>query len=417
MQPIVSPVLHRTIEIDGVNIFYREVGREESPVVLLPHGYPSSSFQFRNFMPALADRWRLIAPDYPGFGYSDTPARFAYTFDGYADFLERFTTTLNLNRYALYLHDYGSQIGLRLAIKAPLRIAALIIQNGDIYEDELGPKYEALKKYWESPTPQGRERLRAAVSEEGFRDEFVGEVDERLVDRISPDLWKLSWPLMQSLERREIAVGLMEGLRENLQWFPKYQAYLREHQPPTLIVWGPQDGYMPAGAARAYLRDLPDAELHLLDGGHWALETNLDEIVELVRDFLGRVHANDSRRPDVSGAREVVGAPGVASQPQIARIWRGRTMAAKADQYAPYLYEEGIKPLEEKALGVQLFREDRATESEFVTISYWETVEAMSRFAGDDPRQIHHLPRDAEFLIELPDSVQILNIISSTGNQ
>jgi pimeloyl-ACP methyl ester carboxylesterase len=282
-------VKHRYIAIDGVGIFYREAGPADASVVLLPHGYPSSSFQFRNFMPALGDHWRLIAPDYPGFGYSDTPTGFAYTFDGYADLMDRFAMALGLKRYALYLHDYGSQIGLRLAIKAPERVAALIIQNGDIYEDQLGPKYETLKAYWANPTPEGRRKLADAVSEEGFRDEFVGEIDERLVQRIPPDLWKLSWPLMTP-QRREIMVGLMEGLRENLAWFPKYQAYLREHRPPTLIVWGPQDGYMPEGSARAYLRDLPYAELHLLNGGHWALETNLAEIVALVRDFFGRVH-------------------------------------------------------------------------------------------------------------------------------
>jgi pimeloyl-ACP methyl ester carboxylesterase len=286
------PSLHRTIEVDGIEIFYREAGPQDAPLVLLPHGYPCSSFQFRHFIPALADRWHLIAPDFPGFGYSATPdrSRFAYTFEGYADFLERFMTALNLTRYALYLHDYGSQVGLRLGIKAPERVVALIIQNGDIYEDQLGPKYEALRTYWANPTTEGRAKLAEAVSEEGFRDEFLNDVRKDLADRISPDLWKLSWLLMQHSERREIAVALMEGLKENLDWFPKYQAYLREHRPPTLIVWGPQDGYMPEGAARAYLRDLPDAELHLLDGGHWALETNLDEIVALVRDFLGHVY-------------------------------------------------------------------------------------------------------------------------------
>ncbi|HTN92746.1 MAG TPA: alpha/beta fold hydrolase, partial [Sorangium sp.] len=182
-------VRHRHLSIDGVRIFYREAGPANAPVVLLPHGYPSSSFQYRNLMPALADRWRLLAPDYPGFGYSDTPAGFPYSFDGYADLLDRFARKLGVERYALYLHDYGSQIGLRLAIKAPERVAALIIQNGDIYEDELGPKYETLKAYWASPTPEGREKLREAVSEEGFRDEFVGEIDERLVERVPPDLW------------------------------------------------------------------------------------------------------------------------------------------------------------------------------------------------------------------------------------
>lgn len=285
-------VKHRRLEIEGIGIFYREAGPPAAPVLLLPHGYPSSSFQFRAFMPALADRWRLIAPDYPGFGYSDTPdrARFDYTFAGYGRFLERFAAALNLTRYALYLHDYGSQFGLRLAMAAPERVAALIIQNGDIYEDQLGPKYEALKAYWANPTPAGRNKLGEAVSEEGFRTEFVGEVREPLVERISPDLWTLSWSLMRSPERREIAIGLMEDLRENLAWFPSYQAYLRQHRPPTLIVWGPQDGYMPEGAARAYLRDLPEAELHLLDGGHWALETNLTQIITLARDFLQRVH-------------------------------------------------------------------------------------------------------------------------------
>jgi pimeloyl-ACP methyl ester carboxylesterase len=149
MQPTHAPVLHRTIDLNSVEVFYREVGPPDAPVVLLPHGYPSSSFQFRHFMPALADRWRLLTPDYPGFGYSGTPdpTRFAYTFDGYADCLERFTVAINLTRYALYLHDYGSQIGLRLGMKAPERVAVLIIQNGDIYEDEFGLKSDALKAY------------------------------------------------------------------------------------------------------------------------------------------------------------------------------------------------------------------------------------------------------------------------------
>jgi pimeloyl-ACP methyl ester carboxylesterase len=285
------PVDHCSTEIDGVRIFYRAAGPAGGPVVLLPHGYPCSSFQFRNLMPALGDRWRLIAPDYPGFGYSDTPdpAEFAYTFDAYASFLQRFVEVLMLDRYAIYLHDYGSQFGLRLAMSAPDRVAALIIQNGDIYEDQHGPKYRPLKQYWANPTPAGRERLAEAVSEEGFRDEFVGEIPDRLVPRVSPDLWQLHWSLMR--DRRDTVVTLLADQGSTVPWFPRQQAYLREHRPPTLIVWGPHDGYMPEGAARAYLRDLPDAELHLLDAGHWALETHLDEIVTLARDFLGRVHS------------------------------------------------------------------------------------------------------------------------------
>ena len=256
-------VKHLRRTIDGVEVFYREAGPADAPVVLLPHGYPSSSFEFRNFMPALADRWHLVAPDFPGQGYSGTPEDFRYDFDGYADFLDALVRDLKLDRFALYLHDYGSQIGLRLAIKAPERIAALIIQNGDIYEDALGPKYEGLKAHFANPTPDSRQKLEDAVSEEGFREEFLNDVHGELAEMVSPDLWKLAWPLMTA-KRRGIAVGLMEGLKENLAWFPCYQAYLRQHQPPTLIVWGSHDGYMPAPSARAYLRDLPDAELHLL---------------------------------------------------------------------------------------------------------------------------------------------------------
>ncbi|PAU60847.1 Pimeloyl-ACP methyl ester carboxylesterase [Pseudomonas indica] len=283
-------VRHRTLDLDGLKIFYREAGPADAPVLLLPHGYPCSSYQYRNLMPALADRWHSVAPDFPGFGYSDTPAEFAFDFDGYADFLDRFAEALGLHRFVLYLHDYGSQIGLRLAIRSPDRIRGLIIQNGDIYEDALGPKYAGLKAYFAAPSAEKRHALESAVSEHGFRDEFLNQVSAEVAERISPDLWQLNWALLQTARRREIMVGLMEGLKENLAWFPRYQAYLREHQPATLIVWGPQDGYMPEASARAYLRDLPDAELHLLpDAGHWALETHLDAVVERIRAFLARL--------------------------------------------------------------------------------------------------------------------------------
>ncbi len=291
---ILPAVRHATLDLDGTEIFYREAGPAGAPALLLPHGYPCSSFQYRALMPLLADRWHLVAPDYPGFGLSGTPDEnsFDYDFDGYAAFLDRFAAARGLKRYALYLHDYGSQIGLRHAIARSERIAALIIQNGDIYEDALGPKYEAIKRYWSDPSAQNRKTLEDAVSEEGFRHEFIGEVGKAVAARVPPDLWKLHWPLMNTPLRREVSVRLMEGLKENLTWFPRYQAYLREQRPPTLIIWGPMDGYMPAGAARAYLRDLPDAELHLLDdAGHWLLETHLDAAAPLMRDFLERVSA------------------------------------------------------------------------------------------------------------------------------
>jgi pimeloyl-ACP methyl ester carboxylesterase len=284
---------HRHIDVNGHRTFYREDGPADAPVVLLPHGYPCSSYQFRRLMPALADRWRTLAPDFPGFGYTSTPdpTAFSYDFDSYARFLEGFANALGLSRYVVWLHDYGSQIGLRHAIAHPERIRALIIQNGDIYQDALGPKYATIQAYWNDKTPQNHRPLEEAVNEEGFRHEFIGEVAPDVAERISPDLWTLHWRLMDTPVRRALSVGLMEKLEENLSWFPRYQAYLRERQPQALIVWGPEDGYMPRNAAVAYLRDLPNAELHLLDGaGHWLLETHFDHAVALVRDFLARIH-------------------------------------------------------------------------------------------------------------------------------
>ncbi|SFR88100.1 Pimeloyl-ACP methyl ester carboxylesterase [Mitsuaria sp. PDC51] len=282
-------VRHRRIQVGDVDTFYREAGPAQAPVLLLPHGYPCSSYEFRNLMPRLADRWRLIAPDYPGAGYSATPESFDYSFDGYAAFLDEFVRTLRLERYVLYLHDFGSPIGTRLAIRAPERVVALVIQNGDIpYEDALGPKYAEIESTWTLPADEMRAKLAEAIQEPVFKEEFLNAVDAPLVERIPPDLWQLHWSLMTP-QRRKIAIDLIAGLKDNRAWFPKHRQYLREHRPPTLIVWGPHDHYMPEQSARAYLRDLPDAELHLLDGGHWLLETHLDEVVPLLRDFLGRV--------------------------------------------------------------------------------------------------------------------------------
>jgi pimeloyl-ACP methyl ester carboxylesterase len=292
MASMLTPVVHEVVEVDGLPTFCRQAGPPDAPVVLLPHGYPCSSYAYRNLLPLLGDRWRLVAPDLPGFGYTGTPdpSVFDYTFDAYGHWLERFVDVQGLTRYALYLHDYGSQFGFRLALRRPAQVAALVIQNGDIYEDALGPKYEWLKTFWANPTPEGREKLADNVSEEGFRDEFLNGVPEERQARLSPDMWTLHWALMNTPQRRQNVVNLFEDQATTLGWFPKEQAYLREHQPPTLIVWGTRDGYMPEESARAYHRDLPDAELHLLDAGHWPLETHLDEITPLIRDFLNRVH-------------------------------------------------------------------------------------------------------------------------------
>ena len=290
MRVLVRPaaVHHRGLKMDGYDVFYREAGPADGPALLLLHGCPCSSYAYRNLLPRLTGDWRLIAPDFPGCGYSDTPSDFSYGFDGYATFLERFCHALGVERFALYLHDFGSQIGLRLAIRNPARTLGLIIQNGDIYEDQLGPKYAPLQAYFRNPTPEAKRALGDAVSREGFRDEFLNQVADDRADQIPPDLWELHW-LLLTPQRRKIAVDLIAGLKENLTWFPRYQAYLRDRQPPTLIVWGANDGYMPAGAAEAYHRDLPDADLHLFDGGHWLLETHLEEVLPLMKRFLGAV--------------------------------------------------------------------------------------------------------------------------------
>jgi pimeloyl-ACP methyl ester carboxylesterase len=287
-----APVAHRRVDVDGIDTFYREAGRADAPVVVLPHGYPASSYAFRNLMAALEDRWRLVAPDLPGFGYSATPSpkEFRYGFDGYAEFLQRFVSVLRLEHYVIWLHDYGSQFGFRLAMAAPNRVAGLVIQNGDIYEDAFGPKYDGLRGLWANPGADARRAIAEHVSPEGFHDEFTGELPPQVADRVAPDLWTLHWGLMSSPDRVANLIRLLEDQPSTLPWFPEQQKYLREHRPPTLIVWGPHDGYMPADAARAYHRDHPDAELHILEGGHWLLETHLEVVVPIVRDFLSRVH-------------------------------------------------------------------------------------------------------------------------------
>ncbi len=281
-------VHHSELTLNGMQIFYRYAGPEDAPVILLPHGYPCSSYEFRNYMPPLADRWRLIAPDFPGCGYSDTPDDFEYTFDGYADFLERFTAELGITKFTLYLHDFGSQIGLRLAIKRPDLIASLIIQNGDIYKDVLGPKYASLKAMWRNSTEDSYAKIRKGITKEEFKSEFLNDVrtDRRFLN--SSRSLGTSLGINDGTQEGYIGSHHRPTERESWSGFPRYQSYLREHRPPTLLIWGPQDGYMPEASAVAYLRDLPDAEINLLDGGHWLLETNLNEAVTLTRSFLLR---------------------------------------------------------------------------------------------------------------------------------
>jgi pimeloyl-ACP methyl ester carboxylesterase len=279
---------YRTARIDGVDVFYREAGPPGAPVLVLLHGFPTSSHMFRDLIPALADRYRVIAPDYPGFGQSATPdrARFSYSFARYAEIVDALLTTLRAERYALYVQDYGAPVGYRLALRHPERVTALIVQNGNAYEDGLKEFWNPIKAYWAQGSKQHREALRAGLTPAATRAQYVDGV--RDPSRVAPDTWIHDQALLDRPGIDEIMLDLFRDYASNVALYPEFQAFFRTHRPPTLIVWGQNDVIFPADGARAYLRDLPDAELHLLDTGHFALEDRGEQIAALMRDFLAR---------------------------------------------------------------------------------------------------------------------------------
>jgi pimeloyl-ACP methyl ester carboxylesterase len=277
---------HRTVEVDGLTIFYREAGPRDAPTILLLHGFPTSSHMFRNLIPALADRFHLVAPDYPGFGNSSmpAPAAFEYTFDRLATVLERFTERLGLSRYSLYVQDYGAPIGFRLAVRHPERVQALVIQNGNAYEEGLGDFWKPLKAYWRDPSEANRAVLAPSLELEATRWQYTNGV--RQPELVSPDNWLVDQYLLDRPGSKAIQLQLFYSYGSNPPLYPRWQEYFRRHQPPTLIVWGRNDAIFPAEGAHPYRRDLKDVELHLLDTGHFALEEDGDEIARLMRRFL-----------------------------------------------------------------------------------------------------------------------------------
>jgi pimeloyl-ACP methyl ester carboxylesterase len=281
-------VHYRTMEIKGVKVFYREAGAADAPVVVLLHGFPTSSNMFRNLIPSLATRYRVIAPDYPGFGQSDVPdrAQFAYTFAHYAEITRTLLNRLNAHRYALYIMDYGSPVGLRLALAEPKKVSALVVQNGNAYEEGLKEFWDPIRAHWKLNTLESREALRAATTLDGIRWQYLDGVKDP--SRVDPSTWLHDHALMQRPGNVEIQLDLFYDYRTNVQLYPQFQQFFREYQPPTLIVWGANDQIFPADGAKAYLRDLPKAELHLLDTGHFALEDQDVEITRLMLDFLRR---------------------------------------------------------------------------------------------------------------------------------
>ena len=277
---------HRTINIDGLEIFYREAGPANAPTLLLLHGFPTSSHMFRNLIPALSDRYHVIAPDYPGFGNSAMPGvdDFDYTFDHLAHVMERFVERLGLERYSLYLMDYGAPIGFRMAVQNPGRVESLIVQNGNAYAEGLREFWDPIRKYWKDRTPENAQPLAGFISPDGVKWQYTHGVRNEAA--ISPDNWNVDLRHLTREGNPEIQLALFYDYRNNVPHYPAWQAYLREHQPPTLIVWGKNDYIFPAEGAYPYKRDLRNIEFHLLDTGHFALEEDGNRIAELIRGFL-----------------------------------------------------------------------------------------------------------------------------------
>jgi pimeloyl-ACP methyl ester carboxylesterase len=281
-------ICYRNIDVGGVRIFYREAGQPDAPVLLLLHGFPTSSHMYRELIPALADRYRAIAPDLPGFGFSDAPDRgsFKYTFDHLAEVIDRFTEVLGLNRYALYVFDYGAPIGFRLALRHPDRVTAVISQNGNAYLEGLSEGWNPIQTYWKDPSPKNRAALREFLSPEATRWQYTHGV--LTPERLSPDSWTHDTALLARPGNDEIQLDLFGDYQSNVALYPKFQDYFRTRRPSFLAVWGKNDPYFLPAGAEAFRRDNPDAEVHFLDTGHFALETHSKEIAAIIREFLAR---------------------------------------------------------------------------------------------------------------------------------
>ena len=282
------PIHYRTLEIDGVDVFYRDAGPRDAPAVVLLHGFPSSSHMFRNLIPALAGRYRVIAPDLPGFGHSEAPSRssYAYTFANLASTTDALLQRLEVKRYTLYVMDYGAPVGYRLAVAHPERVTALVVQNGNAYEEGLREFWKPIKAYWASGSQKDRDALRGATTLESTRWQYVDGVED--VTRIDPSAWLHDQALLDRPGNVEIQLDLFYDYRTNVALYPQFHEFFRTRQPPTLIVWGANDKIFPAEGAHAYRRDLPNAQLHLLNTGHFALEDRGAEIARLMLDFLDR---------------------------------------------------------------------------------------------------------------------------------
>ena len=281
-------IYNKTIKVDGVNIFYRETGDRENPSLLLLHGFPTSSVMFKNLMVALSDKFYLIAPDYPGFGFSDFPAMsdFEYSFKNISTYINKFTEVINLKSFTLYLHDYGCPIGLRICVNNPEKIERIIVQNGNAYIEGMGPQWDETRDYWDNPTEEKKKKVAAFLSEEGTKMQYSAGLSEELLAHVSPESWILDWERMSRPGNIDMQFELNCTYKSNIEMFPVFQEYFRMHQPPALIIWGKHDVFFDAAEASCYKRDLPEAHIHILDGGHMALETNFNEVLDIIRSFV-----------------------------------------------------------------------------------------------------------------------------------
>jgi pimeloyl-ACP methyl ester carboxylesterase len=283
-----NKVRYQTQKVGEVEVFYREAGPRDAPVILLLHGFPTSSHMFRDLIPLLSANYRVIAPDLPGFGQTKAPPReeFDYTFDNLAKVIDGFIVAKGLQRFALYIFDYGAPTGLRIAAAHPERIAAIVTQNGNAYIEGLSDQWGAWQTYWREPTPQHREACRSSLAPSTIKNwQYLTGADPALM---SPDGYTLDIAYLARPGADEIQLDLVLDYRTNVERYPSFQAYFRKHQPPLLAVWGKHDpAFIPPGA-EAYRRDLPEAEVHFLDTGHFALETHAPEVAAYMRDFLGR---------------------------------------------------------------------------------------------------------------------------------
>ncbi|WP_010219886.1 alpha/beta fold hydrolase [Sphingomonas sp. PAMC 26621] len=281
---------YHTVKVDSLNIFYREAGPKDAPTILMLHGYPSSSRMFATLIPLLADRYHLVAPDYPGFGQSDAPpdSQFRYTFDQLAQVVDHFTQAVGLKTYALYQQDYGGPVGMRLAIAHPERVRAIIVQNAVAHEAGLGAGWELRRAFWRDRAANEAKVIAPFVSLEGAKARHLGSSPDP--QRYDPETWQDEYALLSRPGQRQIQSALFFDYQTNVAAYPRWQAWLREHRPPLLVLWGKYDPSFAVAGARAYKRDVPAAEVHILDAGHFALDEKVDEMAALIRSFLGRLN-------------------------------------------------------------------------------------------------------------------------------